>query len=530
MATIMQIDHQQHTAQPQAHVSPAAQKALYAIMAIAIVRFWLMPLGSSFWVDEAGTFWTVKDGLRSMLERMQLWPNTPPLFGIISWAAYKIGGAHEYALRLPSVVAMGIGCWLLSRLTARLLDSASVLPTVAVFICLQPVVVAATEARPYAMVLALGIGATLAIVRWLDSGSAGYAAAYVAAGVLLLYTHPLTFPLILSHALYALMRLREGTPVQGKQLAGAALAIGILMFPQLPILLGYGRGAGSHIFLRRPYFAHFAETLVPDVLIMGVGLGLFIAWRLSLTRHNGRLSLSPRFEPIPPSSQVLLFALLMVPAGLFFAVSVFTPVKTFHLRYIIVSNIGLALLAGGAIGRLQPAWARNIVTSCVLLCSLAAYGAVGRLWPLHHNQDWRGALALVKQNAAPTGLPVIFQSPYIESTTLLQSSGDDPPEFLIAPVVMYPVQTRVIPVPLAFNQRSIGYMNAKVIPVAEQAGRFLLVTVGGGWEGPEGSEQPYVNWLLGRLPDFQARKLGNFGDAVSITLYQQDGNPATSSE
>jgi Dolichyl-phosphate-mannose-protein mannosyltransferase len=526
---MIEVD-EQHTLRAQTRVSSAVQKTLYVLMAVAVVRFWLMPLGSSFWGDEAGTFWTVKDGLRAMLGRMQLWPNTSPLFGVISWAAYRIGGAHEYALRLPSLVAIALASWLLYRLAVRLLDSASALPAVAVFICLQPVVIAACEARPYALVLALGIGATLAIVRWLDTGFEGYAAAYLAAAVLLLYTHPLTFPLILTHALYAVLRLREGTPVRGKQLVGAALAMGILMLPQLPMLLEYGRGAGSHIYVGRPYFAGFAETLVPSELIMGAGLGLFIAWRLGFRQREGRLSLSRRFEPIPMSSQVLLFALLMVPAGLFFAISVFTPIKTFLIRYIIVSNIGLALLAGAGIGRLQPAWARNVVTSSILLCSLAAFGAFGHLWPLHHNQDWRGALALVKAIAGPTGMPVIFQSPYIESTALLPGAGDDPPEFLTAPVVMYPVDTRVIPVPLTFNQRSIAYMNAKVIPETEKARRFLLVSLGEGPEGPQGSEHAYVNWLLGRLSEFHARNLGNFGAVLSVTLYEQASDGRSSPE
>ena len=526
---MIEVD-EQRTLRAQAPVSSALQKAMYALLAIAMIRFWLMPLPSSFWGDEAGTFWTVKDGLRSMLERMQVWPNTSPLFGIISWAAYKIGGAHEYALRLPSVVAIAIAAWLLYRLAGRLLDSASVLPTIAVFICLQPVVVAATEVRPYALVLALAIGATLALVRWLDTGFDRYAATYVLLCALILYAHPLTFPLILAHGVYAVLRLREGVPVGGKQLFGAALAIGILMLPQLPILLGYGRGAGSHIYLNRPYLIGFAETMVPNVLIIGAGLGLFIAWRLGSVSREGPLRLSSSLEPIPMSTQVLLFALLMVPAGLFFAISVFTPIKTFLLRYIIVSNIGLALLTGAGIGRLQPAWARHVVTSCILLFSLAAYGAVGRLWPLHHNQDWRGALALVQNVAGPTKMPVVFQSPFVESKALVQGVGDDPPEFLLAPIVMYPVQTHVIAVPLSFSQRTAAYMNTNVIPQLEKAHRFVLVSVGGAWVGPEGSEHPYVNWLLGRLPNFQARSLGNFGESLNVTLYEEVSDKRAGSE
>jgi mannosyltransferase len=144
---------------------------LRVLITVAVVRFWLMPLHTSFWTDETGTFWTIKDGLRSMFERIELWPNTSPLFGIIAWLAYRAGDRHEYAMRLPSVLAMAAAAWLLSRLAVRLLGSGSALPVVAVFISLQPVNLGAAEARPYALVFALGTGATLALVKWLDTGN-----------------------------------------------------------------------------------------------------------------------------------------------------------------------------------------------------------------------------------------------------------------------------------------------------------------------------------------------------------------------
>jgi hypothetical protein len=247
---------------------------------------------------------------------------------------------------------------------------------------------------------------------------------------------------------------------------------------------------------------------------MGAGLGLFLAWLICSALGEDRMSLAPS-KGAPASTQVLLFAMLMLPAGLFFAMSVVTPIKIFTARYIIVSNIGLALLAGWGIGRLRPASARSIVTSSIVLCSIGAFGSVGHLWPLHNNQDWRGAMALVQHIAGSTRMPVVFQSPFIESATLLQDPTSNPPEFLLAPLAMYPVQARVIPVPLPLTQRSIAYMNASVIPEAEKADRFLLVTV------HKGSDNPYINWLLGRLPNFRARNVGSFGADVDVTLYER---------
>jgi hypothetical protein len=38
--------------------------ALWVLRAICIFRFWIMPLPSSFWVDEAGTMFVVRHGAR----------------------------------------------------------------------------------------------------------------------------------------------------------------------------------------------------------------------------------------------------------------------------------------------------------------------------------------------------------------------------------------------------------------------------------------------------------------------------------
>ena len=51
-----------------------------------------------------------------------------------------VGGAHEYALRLPSVMGIALASWFMYRLVKRLIDEDSALPAVAVFIGLQPVV------------------------------------------------------------------------------------------------------------------------------------------------------------------------------------------------------------------------------------------------------------------------------------------------------------------------------------------------------------------------------------------------------
>ncbi|MEK7403919.1 MAG: hypothetical protein AAB225_02315, partial [Acidobacteriota bacterium] len=75
------------------------------LVILAAIRLWLMPIGSSLWLDECGTYWVIKDGLQSMYPRSLLLLQSP-LYCLTAAAATWVGGLNELALRLPSVLAM----------------------------------------------------------------------------------------------------------------------------------------------------------------------------------------------------------------------------------------------------------------------------------------------------------------------------------------------------------------------------------------------------------------------------------------
>ncbi len=94
---------------------------LPALLALCIARLWLMPLGSSFWLDETATVFVAQHGAAhpSILEAgPQSWR---------SWyyPAIRLNGAvfgySEVAARMPSIVAMAALLALLAALVRRLL-------------------------------------------------------------------------------------------------------------------------------------------------------------------------------------------------------------------------------------------------------------------------------------------------------------------------------------------------------------------------------------------------------------------------
>ncbi len=473
-----------------------------------------MPLGASFSDDEAGTFWTVKDGVATMLTRVAMWPNTPPAYGFVFWAALRLGGAHEFLLRLPSLLSMVVATALLWRLARRLFGAAAALPAASVLLALGPVVVSAADARPYALVLAVAVASTLSLVAWLDTGALRYAVAYLLTAGLLPYVHILASPLLVAHAVYALFRLRERTPVRSTHLAAAFALIALVTVPAALIVVGLGHKTRMLNFITFPYPAIVAEQIAPPVFLMAAGVGLVAAWLICMA--FGRAPLGAARSSPSQSSLLLAVAVILIPNSLLIAFSVAGPVSVYLERYLMVTNIGIALLAGWAIGCLRPALALYVVIAGILLYSVVTYGQLGHMWPLHAKENWRAALAAVRRAAGTSGTPVLIQSPYIEARSLLPAQAADPPGFLFAPVAMYPIGMPFTPLSDLNTDDESRWINQTVMPRLLSANRFIIVEL----------TTQYRDWFAERLPEWQAREMGYFGPGLHAVLFERRAGTA----
>ena len=474
----------------------------YTLLTIAVARFWIAPLGSSLWRDEAGTLWTIKDGLAQMFVRIQAWPSISAAYGIICWLAYAIGGAKEYVLRLPSVIAIIAATWLVHRLAKRLFGCEAAFPAVGVFASCETVIFAGADARPYALVLLAVAASTLLLVRWLGSGALPDAAGYVITAALAVYLHYLVFPVLGAHAAYAFMRLQEGSPVRLKGLLSAAACTGMLLVPLSPVFLHLARDRQAHSYVERPSLMSLAAACAPAVLLCSVGLGLCAA-KLVCRRISA--------EPwnLPRSTTVLLACLGLGPVFLLFAVSNFTSAHVFLPRYFIESQIALALFGGWAIGRIRPEMARWMLVVAILLCSIAAFGSWRYVRPPHNHEDWRAAMATVRRIVRNPTTPVLFQSGFVESSTenveLTTGTG-----FLTAPLSIYPAAGRVIVIPYKFDENSRRYMESVASRLEGRCSRFVLVTCTGDY---------WPAWVAGRLHNYSASTVRNL-DEITIMVFQ----------
>src|SRR5271169_752170 len=87
---------------------PILNWLLPILLLLCVVRLWLMPLPSSFWIDEMATVFVVRHGAAD--PSLRIAPQVPE--SIYYWlpkASETLFGFSELVYRLPSILAMGLG-------------------------------------------------------------------------------------------------------------------------------------------------------------------------------------------------------------------------------------------------------------------------------------------------------------------------------------------------------------------------------------------------------------------------------------
>jgi 4-amino-4-deoxy-L-arabinose transferase-like glycosyltransferase len=477
-----------------------AGKFFGMLMAIAVVDLWLLPIRSSFWLDETATFWVIKDGLANLLQRSFDWAGQSPLYYLTAWLALVTGGRHEWVLRLPSLIAMLIAAWLLYRLAERLFDAASARLAVLSFICSGQVAFAADDARPYALGLCLLIATALLLVRWLDTGAARFAAGAMVFAALSVWAHYLFGPVLVVFAFYAVPRARREGRIAFWKLAAVGMGAGVLVLPLVAQLRHFYQDRAAHSFVGSPAFSGLFASIAPPVLAGSLVVGLLLAMRFRPERDP---------SPAPPRDSVLLSAgWALVPPLLLFAISVLSPVKLFVPRYYMSCIPGVCLLAGWMARSLVGAAGQRIVATVLVVVAIFCYGTA-----YHSSENWSGAMGRIRSESSAS-LHVLVASGFVEAADPKALRDPRVSEVLFAPLEMYPPGGTLLRLPYRLDAESAGFVE-RLLPALQQESRFVLAVC---W--PEGVT--FEPWLRGRLAPagFRSESLGDFG-AVRVFRFSR---------
>jgi mannosyltransferase len=185
----------------------------------------------SLWEDELATWGMVN---ASWSDFWQVLANTDASIGpyyvaIRVWST--LFGTSDFALRVPSVLAMAGAAGLLSALGSRLAGRRVGLAAGMIFVALPTISRYAQEARPYALAVFAAVLATYLVVRLVERPSVVRYAAYGAAVALVGLFHVVALVLLAAHAMIVWRTRQRHRTIWWWLAAGA---VGLL--PTLPVL------------------------------------------------------------------------------------------------------------------------------------------------------------------------------------------------------------------------------------------------------------------------------------------------------
>jgi hypothetical protein len=476
------------------------------VLAVCILRLWIAPLRSSFWVDEMATVFVVQHGAAD--PSFQVAPQVPAsIYYVLPRMADALFGVSEIGYRLPSVLLMLVALLLIARLAQRLIHPDA--GWFAVFACflLREFNYQAADARPYALGTCLACASLLFLVRWLDSGGWLDAGLFVLFGTLVWRAHLLFWPVYLIFAIYTLVRLVRGHSQAGWLQAGVVYAVlGVSLLPVLAQAFELSRQARAHVVAETPSAVDLLKALklgyVAPFCLVSALLGRWFKWPLVK-------------QPWSVDSLFLILALWLCDPFCLFAFSLISGNSVFLSRYLYLALPGIALAATLAAAVFLPRKYWRPMAALLGIGILIFAGRWNHLVPAHHNSDWRGAALAIDKEVAGRDVPVLCPSPFIEARPPAWRPGDRAASFLYSHLAVYPVQGNVYRFPYATSPLAEQYAAALTQGTLATSQEFIVY-------GGDRAAHFWQHWFSARpeLAGWRVRSLGAFGD-VEVLVFEK---------
>ncbi len=381
--------------------------------AVSAIGSWI----PSKWNDEAAT---QTAATRTLPELWQMMQHIDAVHGTYYFLMhFWIGafGTSNFALRAPSMIAVGIACAGVAVLGHRLGGRRLAVAGGLVFLLLPRVTWMGIEARSLAMTAAVAVWLTIILLRAVDRRTTGWWTIYAGVATVGVLLNIYLALLVLAHGVTLLLarkRLQRPRPL----LVGwgvSAVAAALLSFPVDRLSLGqtgqlpFGRltlTGTLNTLLFEQYFSGATPTIgrgVPipptSVWAAAVVAVAVVGWLLFAAPLIWR-----RFRPLPPRKLSLgplgiLVPWVVLPTALVILCSVVAH-PMYSGRYFAFTTPAMALIVAAPIARLRVPWMRVALIAIVAILVLPIY--ISQRGPTAKNgTDWQEAAAILQAHAKP---------------------------------------------------------------------------------------------------------------------------------
>ncbi len=390
---------------------------LLTLITLAGLVLRLPSFGGSLFGDELSAFYIVAHHSFGQVMHLLNYHSTelnPQLFFILAWTSETVLGLTTETMKLPSLIAGTATIPMIYCLGRRAVGARAGLVAAALAAGCPFLIFYSTEARPYALMLFLVLGAVLALLRALRSDGVGWWLLYALCTCAAAYTHFTSIFALGTIALWALVT----QPRNRLRVLGALAIAAVAYLPELPVLRKISKSPGTNLYefldplsahlVRRdlgrwaighPYLplARVPGTLALAVITAGVVVGLAgCALRLA----GGRRDRSP-WRP-QPSAMVLLVVLLALASPVGVILYSILGKGVWGARNVIASWGGFAVVLAALVT--YPRRPVRALAGALLVVGFT-FGGLSMLPTSVHRPDYQAAVAYLRA-LAPGGAPV----------------------------------------------------------------------------------------------------------------------------
>jgi mannosyltransferase len=351
--------------------------------------------GPSFSRDETATLAAVHRSFPQLVRMLGTVDVVHGAYYALIWVVVRVGGAGEFAVRLPSAVALAVGAALVTALGRRLVSAWAGLAAGLVFAVLPSVSWFAETAREGALVAALATAASYCLVRVLQAEATrrrwliGYGVVLAALGLANLFG----LLLVLAHAV-TLACLRGRYRVDRRLVLGwMAAAVAALIVVSPVAVAGYGQLHQIH-WLEPPGLQAVLSVrrIIGETLLFLLTVAICLAG-VAASAAGGRARLPRNW---PAGLVALGLPWLILPPAILLIASLAHPVYTY--RYIVYCIPAAALLIGAAVAALGR-YAGPV--ALVLIVAAGLHTQSAQRYPDAHGINIRAADRVVARHAEP---------------------------------------------------------------------------------------------------------------------------------
>jgi mannosyltransferase len=346
---------------------------------------------------------------------------TPPLGFLLGWL-FTHGRNPTVLVRLPSLMASVATVPLLYLLGQRTLGRAAGLVAAAWFALSPFAIFYGSEARAYALVTALVVLSTLALLSALEERRLRWWALYALAVAAALYTHYISALVLLPQAAWALWTNRDSAREQ----LLAAGAVVLVLLPWLPSFLAQARHSGAEArrlaMLAPLTFKSFVTTTVKALTghpfaglgtvpgkaalaVMAAALVALAVAAVSDLRRRGGLR-----APSSSAPGVLVGLLAVTPVVLLALYSLRPHASWFVARNLSVAVPYALLLVGWLLA--YGLRRRVLLPLSIAVLACMAVGAVRSLSPDRQRPDARGVAHYIAAHSPPGAAVIDAEFPF----------------------------------------------------------------------------------------------------------------------